>query len=326
MEALVAADRSYSDLVSRLNRASVSKHCDAYVDVPWEAPELQLDPRDPRWEFNEEEPLGTTRWYRSQPQAERARIGLAFNAYRMKRGVEFENVLSRGLLEFALSRPNGSVDFRYAYHELIEEGQHSLMFQEFVNRSGCEVKNISGFNRLMSRRVPALGRTFPELFFVYVLAGEVPIDQTQRSMLRHGSELHPLLRKIMQIHVTEEARHVCFAQKFLEARVPHLSRLRRAQLQVMAPFITAETARLMLAPPSAFTKQLGIPSWVMNDVYFGNAHHDFIAAAVQPLFETFRALDLVTPTTEPLWQLLGIGPAQRTRNLLPSARIRQLPR
>jgi hypothetical protein len=94
----------------------------------------------------------------------------------------------------------------------------------------------------------------------------------------------------------------------------------------MAPFITAETARLMLAPPSAFTKQLGIPSWVMNDVYFGNAHHDFIAAAVQPLFETFRALDLVTPTTEPLWQLLGIGPAQRTRNLLPSARIRQLPR
>ena len=65
----------------------------------------------------------------------RARIGLHMIATFMKIGLQFESVLKRGLLEFALELPNGSPEFRYAYHEVIEEAQHSLMFQEFVNRT-----------------------------------------------------------------------------------------------------------------------------------------------------------------------------------------------
>lgn len=326
MEALVRAPGSYEDVVTRLNRASVAKHFDAYADVPWDEPAFQLDPLDARWELNGDDPLGGLEWYRLQPSAARARIGLGMLVYCTKRGVEFENVLSRGLLEFALTRPNGSLDFRYAYHELIEEGQHSLMFQELVNRSGCHSGKLSRFHRYMSSRVPALARTFPELFFMYVLAGEVPIDQTQRAMLLRREELHPLLRKIMQIHVTEEARHVCFAQKYLAEHVPRLSYARRLQLQWMAPFISVETARLMLAPPRAFTRQLGIPSWVMADVYVGRRHHERLRQAIQPLYETFRGLGLVSGATESVWQLLGFGSPQLGRNLLPSARIWQLPK
>ena len=37
------------------------------------------------------------------------------------------------MLEFALKRPNGALEFRYAYHEAIEEAHHTLMFQEFVS-------------------------------------------------------------------------------------------------------------------------------------------------------------------------------------------------
>jgi hypothetical protein len=326
MEALIRTRGSYEDVVMRLNRASVAKHFDAYNDVPWDEPAAQLDPLDPRWELSPDDPLGGQDWYRAQPSAARAHIGLSMLMYRVKRGVDFENVLSRGLLEFAGARPNGSADFRYAYHELIEEGQHSLMFQELVNRSGCHGGRLSGFHRFMSSRVPALGRRFPELFFMYVLAGEVPIDQTQRALLRPGQQLHPLLRKIMQIHVTEEARHVCFAQKYLAEHVPKLSRARRWQLQWMAPFISVETARLMLAPPRAFTKQLGIPGWVTADVYVGRPHHERMRNAIQPLYDTFRGLGLVTGATEPAWQLLGFGSPQAAQNLLPSARIRQLPK
>ena len=53
----------------------------------------------------------------------------------MKIGLIFESVLKRGLLEFASTLPNGAPEFRYAYHEVIEEAQHSLMFQEFINRT-----------------------------------------------------------------------------------------------------------------------------------------------------------------------------------------------
>ena len=326
MEALVRATGNYADVVARLNRASVAKHFDAYEDVPWDEPAAQLDPLDPRWELSADDPLGGLPWYRAQPSAARARIGLGLLIYCVKRGVDFENVLSRGLLEFAQTRPHGSADFRYAYHELIEEGQHSLMFQELVNRSGCEGGKLSRFHHFMSNRVPALGRRFPELFFMYVLAGEVPIDQTQRALLRRRQALHPLLRKIMQIHVTEEARHVCFAQKYLAEHVPKLSHARRWQLQWMAPFISVETARLMLAPPRAFTRQLGIPGWVMGDVYVGRRHHERLRNAIQPLYDCFLGLGLVNGATEPAWQLLGFGSPQGARNLLPSARIRPLPK
>jgi hypothetical protein len=319
MEAIDHAQETYADILARLNRASVAKRFDAYVDVPWDDPAARIDPSDPRWEQTADEPLGATAWYRAQPQAERARLGLAMIAYRMKRGMEFENSASRGLLEFALARPNGSADFRYAYHELIEEGQHSLMFQEFVNRSGCDVQPLMGFYRFMSRRVTQLGRQFPELFFVYVLAGELPIDQTQRALLRRGDAVHPVWRRITQIHVTEEARHVCFAHKYLAMRLPQLSRARRYQLRVMAPFIGVQTTRAILQPPRSFTRQLGIPDGVMASVHASHLHRELVSNALWPLYETYAQLGIVSVASAPLWQLAGFSAAQTPQTALPSA-------
>ena len=93
-------------------------------------------------------------------------------------------MLKRGLLEFALALPNGAPEFRYAYHEVIEEAQHSLMFQEFVNRTGFDVPGLAvvGAARVAPRR-DRIGRRFPALFFVFVLGGEDPIDHVQRTAL-----------------------------------------------------------------------------------------------------------------------------------------------
>src|SRR5262249_11523383 len=155
------------------------------------------------WELEEDHVLGATEWYRSQSQAVRARLGLHMIATFMKIGLQFEGVLKRGLLEFALRLPNGSPEFRYAYHEGIEEAQISLMFQEFVNRTGFDIPGLGGWQRFGANQVIRFGRTFPELFFVFVLGGEDPIDHVQRMALRSDRPLHPLLRRIMQIHVTE---------------------------------------------------------------------------------------------------------------------------
>src|SRR5262249_11702238 len=127
----------YSALLARLSRQSVVKHFDAYADIDWEAQENRIDPEDPRWEVFEDG-LASTAWYRAQPQGVRSRLGLHMVATFMKIGVQFESVLKRGLLDFAARLPNGSAEFRYVYHEVIEEAQHSLMFQEFVNRAGFD--------------------------------------------------------------------------------------------------------------------------------------------------------------------------------------------
>src|SRR5258705_1117813 len=75
---------AWNSLVARLNRQSTDKHFDAYADVAWDAPEMRIDPHDPRWELTDRDPLGRTDWYRSQPPEIRAGIGLLRTAANMK--------------------------------------------------------------------------------------------------------------------------------------------------------------------------------------------------------------------------------------------------
>src|SRR5215469_7576153 len=195
-EGIEAARRieEYESLVRRLSRQSVVKHFDAYADIDWDSDAFRIDPEDPRWQLGPDDVLGATSWYQSQPEGIRSRIGLQMDATFMKIGVLFENVLKRGLLDFASRLPNGAPEFRYCYHEAIEEAQHSLMFQEFVNRTGFDVPGLGRLDRMGSEMVVKLGRKFPELFFIFVLAGEDPIDHVQRQALRQDrSRIHPLL-------------------------------------------------------------------------------------------------------------------------------------
>jgi hypothetical protein len=200
-EARQSVRETFPELVARLSRLSVTKHYDAYADVPWDDPAYCIDPADPRWQAGDDHALGATQWYKSQPPEIRSRIGLHIVVCSMHTGVEFENILTRGLLGFAMKLPVGAPEFRYAYHEAIEESQHSLMFREFVTRAGLDPGTRGVLKRAGAARVIRLARRFPELFFLFVLGGEDPIDHVQRTLLR--TEVPPILRRIMQIHVTE---------------------------------------------------------------------------------------------------------------------------
>jgi len=303
----LAPREGYAELIGRLSHQSVVKHFDAYADVPWDDPEFRIDPEDPRWELSPDDVLGGTAWYRSQPQGVRARLGLHMMATFMKIGLQFEGVLKRGLLEFALRLPNGSPEFRYAYHEIIEEAQHSLMFQEFVNRTGFDIPGLVWWQRLGARQVVRFGRTFPELFFVFVLGGEDPIDHVQRMALREREQLHPLLRRIMQIHVTEEARHLCFARHYLKEHADRLGPLRRLALSLRAPFILAIMAQLMMRPSPQIVRAYGIPRDVIREAYTRNpVHRARTLDALRKVRQLCAEIGIVSPGAVRLWKLLGI--------------------
>jgi len=298
---------AYEDTVRRLSHQSVTKHFDAYADVDWDAPEMAIDPDDPRFELPAVDPLGATTWYREQPPDIRARIGLHRIAVAMKVGEQFESVLKRGLLEFAARLPNGAPEFRYAYHEVIEEAQHSLMFQEFVNRSGFDAAGLGRLDRLGAGFVATLGRRFPPLFFVFVLGGEEPIDHVQRRTLRSEGGLHPLLERIMRIHVTEEARHLSFARHYLKREVPGLTGFRRAQLGIGAPLILSVMARMMLQPSSQIVARYAIPREVIRTAYTSNpAHRAATLDSLQKVRQLCGELGLLRGGYKRLWDLLGL--------------------
>src|SRR5438093_991830 len=298
---------TYQHLLRRLSHQSVVKHFDAYADIDWDADEYRIDPEDPRWELGSDDVLGATAWYRAQPQAARARLGLHLVATKMKIGTQFENVLQRGLLEFAWTLPNGAPEFRYVYHEVIEEGQHSLMFQEFVNRTGFDVPGLGFWDRLGARRVLAAARRFPALFFIFVLGGEDPIDHVQRSELASGRPIHPLLERIMRIHVTEEARHLSFARHYLRAHVPLLTPAARARLALQAPLILGPMAQLMMRPSAEIVRTYRIPGEVVAEAYTRNPRHRAkTVEALGKVRDLCREIGIVTRWSLPLWQRMGI--------------------
>jgi hypothetical protein len=297
----------FTELVARLSHQSVVKHFDAYADVAWDDPDFAIDVTDVRFELPPDSGLGATEWYRNQPAAVRARIGLHSIVANMKAGLQFESILKRGLLEYAFKLPDNSPEFRYAYHEVIEEAQHSLMFQEFVNRSGLEAPGLTWDLKFGARRVIGMARRFPALFFVFVLGGEDPIDHVQRTALRSGRDLHPLLERIMRIHVTEEARHLSFARQYLRTTVPALGRVQRTWIAIQSPIVLAVMAQVMMRPPRALVRAYNIPKAVLAEAYGpGSAAREETRVSLRKVRNLLSDLGLIPPISKRLWHALGI--------------------
>ena len=323
------ADRSSSQDVSAdyhhrlrtLSEASVEQHFDAFKDIAWDDPAYAVDPMDPRWKLPKEDVLGGHEWYLGLPEEEQIRIGLYRQANVTKVGLQFEQLLIAGIMNYAAQLPNGSPEFRYATHEATEECHHTQMFQEFVNRSGADVAGGSRLFRGLAPVLPIFARVLPVGFFIGVLAGEEPIDHMQKSVLRAGDDLHPLLQRIMQIHVAEEARHIGFAHQYLEHRAAALGKVDKALLSVLTPVLMRWLCDEILKPSAKARRDMGIPDDVFREVYWDSEESRKL---LRDLFGDVRMLadnmGLMNPVSRRVWKLLKIdGRPSRYRSQPASA-------
>ena len=291
--------QTYGEVLQTLSDGSVHTHFDAFEDIDWDNPAYAIRASDPRWVLPEVDALGATQWYQSLPLEEQIAVGLWRQANITKVGLQFENLLIRGLMQYVFTLPNGSAEFRYCTHEATEETHHTQMFQEFVNRSGMDVPGMPLGIRLVSPVIPWVASLFPEWFFTMVLAGEEPIDHVQKAILRSGNELHPLLERIMQIHVAEEARHISF--------VPQLDPIRKAALSVLVPITMRVACDLIIIPTKELTTDMGVPRRVVKEAYWDSPE---AKTMLSDLFADVRGLaeeiGLMNPVSRRLWKLLGI--------------------
>ena len=296
---------TFAKTVERLSRQSVDKHFDAYADIGWDDPDMAIDPDDVRFAVLDLDPLGQTDWYRSLPAPERSRLGLHRVATAMRIGWEFENILQRGLLEHAFWMGNGRPEFRYLHHEIVEESQHTMMFQEFINRSAMDVRGMPRDMKVVSRAVIWMSRLFPELFFLFVLGGEDPVDYLQRRQLR-SADSHPLVERIMRIHVTEEARHLSFARQYLKRHVPALGLVRRRILADVAPLLFGVMGRVMVYPSRQTRRTFGIPRPVFTGAMRSPAGRALLRESVAKPRRLCAELGLMTRPARLLWKAMGV--------------------
>ncbi|MFC8014192.1 AurF N-oxygenase family protein [Streptomyces cinereoruber] len=304
---MTLSQESYHERLRTLSEASVHIHFDAFTDIDWDNPEFAIDPKDSRWVLPAADPLGGHPWYQAQPLEVRTKIGLWRYANIVKVGMQFENVLIRGVMDYLFSLPNQNPEFRYLTHEATEECHHTQMFQEFVNRAGADVPGGRRSFRVVSRFLPLAGSLIPESFFTGVLAGEEPIDHLQKAILRGGENIHPLMRRLMQIHVAEEARHISFAHEFLRVKVPGYGRFRRGALSVAFPVIMRVLGDVIVVPDRKTAEKIGVPHWVIKDIFWKSPDGEKM---LRDLFSDVRMLaediGLMNRASRKVWRALRI--------------------
>ncbi|MGB6179747.1 MAG: diiron oxygenase [Rhodococcus sp. (in: high G+C Gram-positive bacteria)] len=306
----------YEKTLRVLSEASVDQHFDAFVDIPWDDPEYAVIDNDPRWILPAADPLGSTEWYRSQSHERQIEIGMYRQANVLKVGLQFEQILVAGIMNFALRLPNSTPEFRYSTHEATEECHHTQMFQELVNRIGIDVPGGPWWFRRIGPLLPIAAGIIPFGFFVGVLAGEEPIDHTQKAILRANSVQHPLLTRVMQIHIAEEARHIGFAHRYLEHRAPKLSTRQRIVMSVMTPVVMRVLCDVIMKPSKEVQRELGIPREVVQQVWWSSEQSQ---KTLRDMFGDVRMLcdemGMMNRFSRRVWRLMKIdGRASRFRS------------
>ncbi|AZG45189.1 AurF N-oxygenase family protein [Gordonia insulae] len=303
------SDDDYTQVLDDLSAASVHRNFDPYIDIDWDSPEMAIVPGDHRWILSKEvDPVGRHPWYQQQPVDKQIEIGMWRQANVAKVGLQFESILIRGLMQYSFKLPNGAKEFRYTTHESKEECNHTLMFQEFVNRTGMDVPGAKIGYRLVSPFVPLASTLFPTIFFFGVLGGEEPIDHIQKDFLRTRATLHPTMAAVMQLHVAEEARHISFAHHLLRETVPRKGRVQRFLLSLMFPLTMRILCGAIVVPPKSFQKRFDVPDEVMRDIFWRS---DESKRFLRNVFGDVRMLGeqcgLMNPVSRLLWKILGIG-------------------
>jgi hypothetical protein len=314
-----AVEAAYERRVEKLIEVSEDHAHDAYEDVPWDQPGFELDPTDPRLRAFSFDPLAHTDWYQQLEPIEQARVGLRRAAVNLRIGWEFENYLQQGLLVRALKMDNADVAFRYVQYEVAEESHHSMMFYEFNRRYAPEVKGMPlGLKVLANWLVQRSSRHFPEAFFMLVLGGEVPVDHVQRLVLKEEA-VHPLLERIMRIHVEEEARHVAYANQELRRRVPRMPRHRRTALALFTPVAMGVMTRMMVRPSPWQLRYEGVPTEDVRHAYRRPESRQLLKDSAARIRTLCVELGLITPLAKRLWKHYGLWDEPSRSSTAPTA-------
>ena len=283
--------------VSHLSEAAHRKSFDPSRDIDWSVPfddsHFYLPP--------ELVSLYGTELWNTMTREQQVRLSLHEASSTFAQGIWFENVLSFKLLDYLYRANPQDPHFYWMLQETADECRHSMMFGEFIRRSGTPwyypewwATTVGNFSRFVAPKVSV---------FLGVLAAEATTDYLNRRVMQ-DPECHPIMRQISRIHVIEEARHLGYARHWLEESYAEMSLPMRLGFRVQAPIVTMTLLSQLVS--SRVYEEVGLPANAASQARRNPAQHLFWQNACAELIEFLDQIGAVNWRIAPVWRLLGM--------------------
>ena len=285
--------------------------------IDWNAEEYKIIPNDPRWIFPSTIDIGASEWYQNLPQEEQIKIGMQRVAQIVKVGAQFEMGLNMGIFSANMNLKRNAKDVRFSHHEAVEESHHIMMFLQLLEHMEPEmrrlgIEEVNGGPDWFVKIAPVatlLSRKLPLGFWSLILTGEEPIDRLQRALRDYDDDLarkgitegriHPIVKKVMDVHIYEEAGHIGYANDYLrkhleiseeekEAGEDKVGTFNRSALALGTAALYNVFAKIIVVPSKSSRKAMGIPDDVAREVWFDSENgqktwHSFFANALKQM-------------------------------------------
>ncbi|MFD9829279.1 diiron oxygenase [Tsukamurella tyrosinosolvens] len=212
-------ERTRDAVADRLLGGSVKRSYAPVVDIDWDAP---IDPDKYFLPPQMCTLYGTAIW-NGMTREEQIALSRLEMVNLLSMGIWFENLLNRLLLRDLLAKDPTSRDAFYSLTEMGDECRHMVMFGKVIDRVGERPFRLRGWQLGVVKYVlaPVIRG---QAVWIAALVGEEIFDAQQRQ-IKDDPELQPIVARLMQIHVTEEARHIGYARDGARRGVADRSRM-----------------------------------------------------------------------------------------------------
>lgn len=299
--ASIPADRTRSatreEISERLLKGSTRKSYDSIVDIDWDAP---LDPDKFFLPPQMITIYGTPEW-EAMTRDEQVELSRQQLVNMLSAGIWFENILNQGILRSIMHTNPTAKATQYMLTEMGDETRHMVMFGKTIDRVGGIPVRPSLMQRIVINALPFTFRG--PVLWIAALVGEEIFDALQRQIL-DDPDLQPIVRRLMRIHVTEEARHIQFARDDLRKSVPAMPWYRKIVLANIhglgGPFY-----RMLFTLPIYYYRA-GLDGRQMRQIARANPHFQRkCRESFAPLGSFFEEVGLMGRLSRRMWRRGG---------------------
>jgi hypothetical protein len=285
----------------RLLQSSAKLSYDPVVDVDWDAP-LANDTF-----FIPEQTVslyGTSLWEQLSRE-QRIELSRQELANSVSVGIWFEIILMQLLLRMSYRADPTTAHARYALTEVADECRHSTMFAMLIDKIGGRPYRNNRPLHVSAHTLPLILRG-PSMW-VATLIGEEVFDAIQREHLQDDA-IQPLVRAVMRIHVTEEARHVRFARDDLSRLMATASWPNKQFTRIVVAIGALLLSRLLARPAQYARAGLSNPRQAAAIARRNPHRRETLTRGAAKMVRYLREVDLIDGPGKLLWRKAGLLP------------------